>query len=165
MNNIIQNTIFDYTEIEVLGDLERLKYALDNIDAQKLIETLEKERGNGRNDYSVRIMLNLTIAMKVYGHRSVESFRRELSRNAGLRQICGLKDYEHKYYGKHLVPEPRVFTNFFKNLTEHQEQLDDIFENLVKYMYEKIEGFGKDVAIDGKIIESYGKKNNEKKRT
>ena len=165
MNNIIQNTIFDYTEIEVLGDLERLKYALDNIYADDLIKSLEEDRGNGRNDYPVRVMFDLTIAMKVYGHRSVDSFRRELSRNAGLRQLCGLKDYEHKYYNKHLVPKPRVFTNFFKSLTKHQEELDNIFESLVKYMYDNIEGFGKDVAIDGKIIESYGKKNNEKKKT
>ena len=42
MNNITQNTIFDYTEIEVLGDLERLKYALDNIDASDLIKRLEE---------------------------------------------------------------------------------------------------------------------------
>lgn len=162
MNNITQNTLFDYQEIEVLGDLERLKYALDNINANNLIKTLEEKRGNGRNDYPVSVMLNLIIALKVYGHRSIESFRRELSRNAGLRQICGLKDYEHKYYGKHLIPEARVFTNFFKSLINHQGELNIVFENLVRYMYDNLAGFGEDTAIDGKIIETYGKKNNEK---
>lgn len=162
MNNITQNTIFDYTEIEVLGDLERLKYALDNIDASDLIKRLEEKRGNGRNDYPVKVMFNLVIAMKVYGHRSVESFRRELSRNAGLRQVCMLKDYEHKYYGKHLIPEARVFTNFFKSLVKYQSELDKINESLVKYMYDNLEGFGKDVAIDGKIIETYGSDKNDK---
>lgn len=107
---------------------------------------------SSRNDYPVRAMFNLIIALKVYGHRNVESFRRELSRNAGLRQICGLKDYEHKYYGKHLVPEPRVFTNFLKGLINYQNELDKIFEGLVEYMYDNIKGFGEDAAIDGKII-------------
>ena len=93
---------------------------------------------------------------------SIESFRRELSRNAGLRQICGLKDYEHKYYGKHLIPEARVFTNFFKSLVKYQSELDKINESLVKYMYDNLEGFGKDVAIDGKIIETYGSDKNDK---
>ncbi len=93
MNNITQVSIFDYSEIEVLGDLKRLKYALDNINANNLINVLEEKRGNGRNDYPVRVMFNLIIALKVYGHRSIESFRRELLRNAGLRQLCGLKDY------------------------------------------------------------------------
>jgi hypothetical protein len=162
MNNITQNTIFDYQEIEVLGDLERLKYALDNIDADNLIKTLEEQRGNGRNDYPVKVMLNMIIAIKVYGHRSVESFRRELSRNSGLRQICGMKDYENKYYGKHLVPVARVFTNFFKSLVEYQSELKKIFDVLVKYMYDTLPNFGEDTALDGKIIETYGKKNNEK---
>jgi len=162
MNNITQVSIFDYSEIEVLGDLKRLKYALDNINANNLINVLEEKRGNGRNDYPVRVMFNLIIALKVYGHRSIESFRRELLRNAGLRQLCGLKDYENKYFNKHLVPEARVFTNFFKSLIKHQTEVDKIFEELLKYMYDNIEGFGEDTAIDGKIIETYGKKNNDK---
>ena len=36
-----------------------------------------KARKNGRNDYPVRTMLNLIYAMKIFGHRSVESFRRD----------------------------------------------------------------------------------------
>ena len=80
MNNISQISIFDYSEIENLGDLERFKIFFENIDDEKLCTKLEKERKNGRNDYPIRTMLNLIYAMKIYGHRSIESFRRELSR-------------------------------------------------------------------------------------
>ena len=45
-------------------------------------------------------MLNLVYAMKIFGHKSAESFRRELSRNSGLRKVCGLKDEDHLYLGK-----------------------------------------------------------------
>ena len=90
MNNISQISIFEYREIENLGDLERLKIFFENIDDDKLCEKLEKSRKNGRNDYPVRTMLNLIYAMKIFGHRSVESFRRELSRNSQLRIACGL---------------------------------------------------------------------------
>ena len=44
MNNITQKTIFDYEEIEILGDLERLVLFLDNIEATnfaKLFKMLE----------------------------------------------------------------------------------------------------------------------------
>ncbi len=99
MNNISQISIFDYTEIENLGNLERLKIFFENIDDSKLCEKLEKTRKNGRNDYPVRTMLNLIYAMKIYGHRSVESFRRELSRNSQLRIVCGLSEGKYKYYG------------------------------------------------------------------
>ena len=50
MNNISQISIFEYREIENLGDLERLKIFLENIDDDKLCKKLEKRRKNGRND-------------------------------------------------------------------------------------------------------------------
>ena len=114
MNNILQISIFDYSEIENLGDLERLKLFFENIDDEKLCKKLEDERKQGRNDYPVRTMLNLIYAMKIFGHRSVESFRRELARNSQLRIVCGLSEGKYKYCGdrKHLVPPARVFTGF-----------------------------------------------------
>ena len=36
MNIVTQKTIFDYMEIEVLGDLERLKLCLENIEDKEL---------------------------------------------------------------------------------------------------------------------------------
>ena len=44
MNNISQISIFDYTEIENLGDLEKLKLFLENVEDGELCEILEKER-------------------------------------------------------------------------------------------------------------------------
>lgn len=160
MNNISQISIFDYSEIEILGDLERLKLFFENIDDKKLCEAIENERKNGRNDYPVRTMLNLVYAMKIFGHRSVESFRRELSRNSQLRIACGLSEGKFKYCGdrKHLVPPARVFTGFLKSLRKHIKEIDEINEELIKFMYENLEGFGKDCAIDGKYLDSYANK-------
>ena len=167
MNTITQKTIFDYIEIEVLGDLERLKLCLENIDDAKLCNMLEEMRGNGRNDFPVRVMLNFTYAMKIFGHRSVESFRRELSRNSQLRKVCGLKDEDYLYLGKRktLIPKARVFTNFFKSLVKCQKELDCMFEEKVKYMYEHLDDFGKDCALDGKLLDSYAKRDNKKSTT
>lgn len=164
MNIIQEKTIFDYMEIEILGDLERLKLFLDNIDDEKLCKVLESERKQGRNDYPVRVMLNLIYAMKIFGHRSVESFRRELSRNKQLRVACGLKEEDYLYLGKRktFIPKSRVFTGMFKKIVKHQKLLDEIFETDVKYMYDNLEGFGKDCAVDGKLLDSYAKKGNKK---
>ena len=161
MNSITETTIFDYMEIEILGDLERLQLCLDNVEDDELCLALETTRKNGRDDFPVRVMLNLTYAMKVFGHRGVASLRRELSRNPSLRKMCGLKDEDYLYLGKRksLVPEARVFTNFFKNLVNHQELLDKIMADNVMYMYENLEDFGEDCAYDGKILETYAKKN------
>ena len=157
MNNISQISIFDYSEIENLGDLEKLKIFFENIEDDELCEKIEKERKNGRNDYPVRTMLNLIYAMKIFGHRSVESFRRELSRNSQLRIVCGLSEGRYKYCKdrKHLVPPARVFTGFLKKLVKHKREVEKINERLVKFMYENLENFGKDCAVDGKYLDSY----------
>ena len=92
-----------------------------------MCKKLEKERKNGRNDYPVRTMLNLIYAMKIFGHRSVESFRRELSRNSQLRIVCGLSEGKFKYCGerKHLVPPARVFTGFLNKLKNCEQEIED----------------------------------------
>ena len=48
MNNISQISIFEYREIENLGDLERLKILFENINDIELCKKLEKTRKNGR---------------------------------------------------------------------------------------------------------------------
>ena len=48
MNSISQISIFDYSEIEILGDLEKLKIFFENVNDEKLCKTLEEERKNGK---------------------------------------------------------------------------------------------------------------------
>ena len=151
---ISEITLFDYTEIEELGDLERLDLALEGIDDEKLMRKLETKRKNGRDDYPVREMWNLLIAMIVFCHRTVDSFRRELSRNSQLRRKCGLQDYKRK---KHLVPPSRVFSGFIKMLSDEADEIAEIFNVQVEELYTLIPNFGKKLAGDGKYIESFAK--------
>ena len=155
---ISEITMFDYAEIEELGDLERLDLALEGIDDEKLMRKLEAMRKNGRDDYPVRVMWNLLIAMIVFCHKTVESFRRELSRNSQLRRKCGLCDYSKK---KHLIPPSRVFSGFIKTLAEEAEEIAEIFNMQVEELYELIPGFGKKLAGDGKYIDSYAKRDSK----
>jgi hypothetical protein len=152
---IAQGILFDYREIEKKGDLERLELALAGIDDENLMQKLEIRRGNGRDDYPVRVMWNLLIAMIVFCHKSVESFRRELSRNSQLRHICGLYDIGKR---KHLVPPSRVFSGFIKLLSEEREEIARIFNKQIEELYELIPGFGKALAGDGKYLDSYAKR-------
>jgi hypothetical protein len=88
----------------------------------------------------------------------VASFRRELWRNSQLRKICGLEDFGRK---KHLVPPPRVFSRFFKELTEEQAEIDKLMEGMVAELREKLPGFGKTTAGDGKYLDSFAKRANK----
>jgi len=155
---IPQINLFDYSQIENLGDLERFGLALSGMEDEALMTHLEKLRGNGRDDYPVRVMWNLLVAMKVFGHPTIESFRRELARNSQLRKVCGLNDYDYEN-GKreHLVPPSRVFTGFFHLLETVQEEVDQIFDQQVEELFNLLPGFGKTTAGDGKYIDSYAK--------
>ncbi|MCS5696975.1 transposase [Desulfofundulus thermocisternus] len=86
---IPQQRLFGWREIDELGDLERLVLVLEYLPDEELMQKLERERGHGRNDYPVRAVWNSILAGVVFQHTSVESLRRELKRNAQLRELCG----------------------------------------------------------------------------
>lgn len=159
---VSQTTMFDYSEVKKLGDLERLVLVLEGMKDEGLMRKLEKHRKNGRNEYPVRVMWNLITALRVFEHKGVEPFRRECKRNSQLRRICGLKEGKRR---KHLVPAARVFSGFLKLLEIYIDDVKEIFEEQVDYLYETVIGFGKTLAGDGKIINSYAKGKCEKKQT
>jgi hypothetical protein len=158
LNILPQITFADYGELEILGDLERLLLAMLGLCDEALMHRLEARRGNGRNDYPVRVMWSLVIAMKVFGHNTVQSFRRELSRNSQLRKICGLCDFARK---KHLVPPARVFSKFLALLIKEQLEIDSIFKRQVTELSEELPEFGENAAGDGKYLDSYAKRANK----
>jgi len=153
---IPQQTFFVWSEIENLGDLERLNLVLKYMPDEELMRELEKERRNGRDDYPVRAMWNSILAGIVYQHPSIESLRRELLRNGQLRFMCGFR--------KGKVPEAYVYSRFFKKLFEKEEMINEMFNKLVDELEELLPGFGKNLAIDGKAISSLSKRENKNKK-
>src|SRR5690625_5455849 len=84
---IPQINLFSWEEIEDLGDLKRLKLVIEHLPDEPLMKLLEKKRKNGRNDYPIRAIWNTILAGIVFEHKTIESLRRELSRNAQLRHL------------------------------------------------------------------------------
>jgi DNA-binding NtrC family response regulator len=136
-----------------LGDLERLKLVIDYLPDEELMQALEDERGNGRNDYPVRVVWNSMLAGIVFQHKTTESLRRELMRNGQLRQICGF-DIMLDVGG---VPSASAYTRFLCNLMKHEKEVDGIFNSLVRMLCDELPGFGEVLAIDGKALESYAR--------
>lgn len=150
---ISQMRLFDYHEIESLGDLKRLKLVIEYLPDEEFMQHLEKERGNGRDDYKIRGMWNSLLAGIVYEHDTIASLRRELARNGQLRSLCGLPNK---------VPPPWVYTRFLNKLMEeeHLEYIEEMFNNLIDELKELLPEFGKRLGIDGKAIESYANSHN-----
>ena len=147
---IPQPQLFSWTEIENLGDLERLQLLLEHLPDEPLMRALEKARGRGRNDYPVRPMWNSVLAGIVFGHPSIESLRRELMRNAQLRHVCGFD----LLAGLGAVPSANAFTNFLKHLFDHVAMIEAMFVCLVDNLRQALPGFGEVLAVDSKAIRS-----------
>jgi len=86
---IPQKQLFSWKEIEDLADLQRFSLLVKYLPDESLMSNLESLRSKGRDDYPVRATWNSILAGIVYQHSSIESLRRELMRNAQLRQLCG----------------------------------------------------------------------------
>lgn len=144
---IPQQRLFGWKEIEQLGDLERLRLVLENMPDEELMQKLEKERGLGRNDYPVRGMWNAVLAGVVFQHPSMESLRRELSRNGQLRHMCGVDK----------VPTSWAFSRFLGKLLSMEEEINAIFDQLVEKLSALLPDFGVNLAVDGKAIETHAR--------
>lgn len=166
MKIISQLSLFGDTFKENLGDLFRLETILAALPDERLIQKLQKVRGKGRNEWSVTALWNSFIASFIFDHASVASLLRELNRNSQLRMTCGFEP--HFYRGKDktekmmLAPTASAYSNFLKNLMKCQKELEEIFHELVRFMYANLSDFGDILMVDGKAIQSFGKKISKK---
>jgi hypothetical protein len=142
-----------HEQSDTLGDLERLQLVIETMPDATLMSTLRMARGHGRNDHPVEAVWNSILAGIVYGHTSIESLRRELRRNAQLREMCGFNPLQ----GVYGVPSKSAYNRFLAHLVEHEPLVREMFDYLVKQLMSDIPKFGTNLAGDGKAIHSQGK--------
>lgn len=144
---IAQIPLFSWDQVEALGDLDRLRLVLRYLPDELLMADLERDRGHGRDDYPIRAIWNSVLAGVVFQHPSIESLRRELSRNGQLRYLCGLES----------VPSASAYTRFLHGVIRHGAGIDTMFEQLVEELAKVLPGFGEHAGIDGKALASFAK--------
>lgn len=154
MAKIYQRSLFSWKDVDDLGDLKRLKLAIENMPDEKLMRVMEKQRDKGRNDYPIRVIWNCVLAGIVFDHPSIESLIRELQRNAQLRELCGCDPLK----GTAAVPSKSTFSRFLYMLVKNQGLINEMFDSLVKSLRGILPDFGKELAFDGKAIKSLAKR-------
>jgi len=140
-------------DLQNLGDLERLQLVIETMPDGKLMQTLQDLRANGRNDYSIGAMWNSVLAGIVFEHISIESLRRELGRNAQLREMCGFDSL----MGVKAVPSKSAYNRFLASLLIQEPLVREMFDYLVNELMIIFPDFGTNLAGDGKAIPSLGK--------
>lgn len=150
---IPQISLFNWDDVDAKSDLTRFRYVLDSLPDEPLMRELEAGRGKGRDDYPIRAVWNAILAGIVFCHPTLESLRRELLRNAELRQVCGFD----VTLGADAVPKPWNFSRFLVNLFRCQALVDAMFDELVDRVKRELPDLGFALAADSKAIESAGK--------
>jgi hypothetical protein len=148
-----QSQLFSWRIVDARSDLDRLRFVLDVMPDETLMQTLEAERGHGCDKFPVRPVWNSILAGIVFGHTSVESLRRELDRNGELRQVCGFSTP----LGARAVPPHWGYSRFLVNLLRHEAMIRQIAVDLVTRVAELLPDFGRRLALDGKALHSFGK--------
>lgn len=152
MTTISQLSLFPWNKIEASPGILSFAALLDTLPDDYIVTALVKQRRGKRNDYPIEAVWNSLIAGIVFGHDSVESLRRELGRNAELRQVCGfdplLRDAA--------VPPAPVYSRLLAKLYKLQYLIDAMFHELVESLKLLLPDFGKDLAVDGKAIQTHG---------
>ena len=143
-----------------LGDLKRLRAVMDSLPDEELMLMLEEERGKGRDDHPVRAMWNSLVAMFVFGHPSVESLRRELSRIAQLRAMCGFD-----MFSRTPVPSSASYSRFTARILEHRHETEALFWRLLERVGAVLPGFGEILGVDGKAVASRARKTSDNPRS
>lgn len=157
MAKLLAPYLFKWQEVEARSDLERLRLVLDHLPDEALMKKLEAHRDKGRDDYPIRPVWNSVLAGIVYQHGSVESLRRELSRNGELREGCGFDPHK----GSVAVPPCYVYTRFLKLLIRFKSEMDAIFDTLVETLKGLVSELGFSVAVDSKGVSSAGRPTKE----
>ena len=157
MGTIAQKSLFSWKIVERSSEILRVKRVLDVLPDEELITALVRERRGRRDDYPLELIWNTIIAGVVCGHESIAALRRELRRNGELREVCGFDPL----HGETAVPPDYVYSRFLEKLFRHGELIDRIFARLVDRVAALLEDFGVDLAVDGKALPTYGRKDGD----
>lgn len=150
---IPQGELFSWEQIDAASDLDRLKMVLDVLPDEDLMRTLEAQRKRRRDDYPLRAVWNSVLAGIVFEHASIESLRRELLRNAQLREMCGFDLFR----GAKAVPRESVYSRFLAKLMQHQQALDQMLHTLIDKLAQVLPDLGRRLAVDSKAIDTHAK--------
>ena len=125
---IIQQKLFNWKDVEISGELERLKMVIETIPDEELMRDIEEERNGKRNDYPIRAVWNSILGGIVYQHASIESLRRELMRNGELREVCGFDPV----LVDEAVPSKDAYSSMLKKLMKRQDKIDVMFDKVIE---------------------------------
>lgn len=174
-----RSMLFSWDDVELLPELRRLEFVLDNLPDAEVVAALEARRGRGRDEYPVPAMWRALVAGMVFGHASSASLLRELGRNPALLGLCGfdalgrqaptrrtvVRDASGSAAVVHEVrprrdgvPTAWAFSRFLSNVVDLEKEtgaVSGMVDALRGRLLAEVPGFGRHLGYDGKAVPSF----------
>lgn len=143
MRIAITKPLFAWDSLQDSPSLKTIREFLEVVPDGKLLESLHRWRGHGRNDYPVRVLWGVLLLTIVTRHTTIESCLGELRRNPSLRILIGIESEDG-------VPRKWNVSRFLKVLGEepHLTLLMEVFDMMAARLSEVVPDLGKDTAGD-----------------
>ena len=143
MKIAVAKPLFAWDALEDSPSLQTVRTFLEAIPDAPLIDSLQRARGNGRDDYPIVVLWGTLLLAIVLRHHSLDACLQELQRNPALRLLIGVESEAQ-------VPKPYNMSRFLAVLGEepHLSRLRDVFNVLVGRLGRAVPDLGKNTAGD-----------------
>src|SRR5262249_18618298 len=135
--------LFDWESLEDNPSLQTIKDLLAALPDAKLLDSLRRARGKGRNDYPVHVLWRVVVLRVARRHVTPEAALAALRRNQALRRLIGIESEDG-------VPRPWNLSRFEEVLGQepHRTLLKEIFNVLIRRLGAAVPDLGRTTAGD-----------------
>ena len=135
--------LFAWESLEDSPSLQTIHEFLRAAPDAELLESLNRWRGKGRDDYPVHVCWGVLLLTILLRHSTIQACLNELGRNAALRQLIGI-DSEAG------VPKGWNMTRFMEVLGSqpHLDLLHKVFDRMVEPLAATVKDLGRHLAGD-----------------
>jgi hypothetical protein len=153
MRIVMTKPLFAWDCLEDSPTLKTVRELLQSLPDGRLLESLRRARGKGRNDYPVSVLWGVLALTTALRHPHIEACLAELRRNAGLRQLIGIESEEQ-------VPKKWNISRFQETLGQepHRTLLEEVFNVMITRLGEVVPDLGQDTAGDATALNARRKK-------
>jgi hypothetical protein len=139
--------LFAWDCLEDSPSLQTIKDLLAALPDAKLLDSLRRARGKGRDDYPVHVLWGVVVLRIVLRHITTEAVLAELSRNEGLRRLIGIESEAG-------VPKKWNISRFEDVLGQepHRKFLKEIFNVLIQRLGLAVAELGRNTAGDATAL-------------
>src|SRR5262249_30994095 len=135
--------LFAWECLDDSPSLATVREFLVTIPDGKLLESLRRSRGKGRDDYPVGVLWGVLLLATALRHPTIEACLAELRRNSGLRRLIGIESEDQ-------VPKKWNVSRFQDVLGQepHAAHLKAIFHRIIERLGSVVPDLGRNAAGD-----------------